>query len=203
MKRTALIAGIVFIATLSVALYSLVGLSRGATEKRTDRALYLAESASVRKAADLMARRGLTSEARLALQLLLSGIWRAATPEDGYLATSERQGNTPYAYTLSSGKHPSAIVLAPRFFTETSPTARAALLIHEMGHYQAYVRTGHSDEYDGYKPEYDTHIRLGLGETDSLPYFSMLDGVVEYVVPRDKSYKTKAEVQAYITQSGS
>jgi hypothetical protein len=141
------------------------------------------------------------SEATQATQIERIGLWHAASPTDGYLKRAEQAGDTPFAYTLSSGHHPSAIVLAPRFFTETTPTARAALMIHEMGHYRAYVQTGHSDEYDGYKAEYDTHTKLGLGESDGLTYFSMLDGVVENVAPRLPVYKTYPDVQGYIQQS--
>jgi hypothetical protein len=130
------------------------------------------------------------------------GIWVRAFPNDRYLKTAEQNGDTPYAYTLSAGKHPSAIVLAPRFFTESlTMPSRASLMIHEMGHYEAYVATGKSDEYDGYKTQYDAAQKLGLGESDGLIYFMMLDGVTQYVVPRDPSYGRKADVQKYARES--
>src|SRR3569833_159438 len=131
-----------------------------------------------------MAEVGLKDDAALGKELLDKHILKAATPDDVYLKGSEKEGNTPYAYTLSDGKQPSAMVLAPRFFTEATPLGRCALLIHEFGHYRAYVATGKSDEVDGYKVEYDKHKQLGLTQDDGLVYFSMLDGVVEYVVPK-------------------
>jgi hypothetical protein len=103
---------------------------------------------AVRDAANLMAAHGLADDANLTKSLLDKHIWKAAADHDKYLADSEKAGFTPYAYTLSDGKHPSAIVLAPRFFTEATPTGRAALMIHELGHYKAYVATGKSDETD-------------------------------------------------------
>ena len=143
---------------------------------------------------------GLVDDARLAKDLLAKKIWKAATVDDQYLKDSEKAGFTPYAYTLSDGKQPSAIVLGPRYFTEATPNGRSALMIHELGHYRAYVATGKSDETDGYKVEYDTHAKLGLTESDGLVYFSMLDGVEEYVVPKFPVYKTYADVKAYMNQ---
>jgi len=152
------------------------------------------------QAVDLMRRKGLDGQADLADSLLSRGIWRAAGPTDAYLKQSEASGDTPYAYTLSSGHTPSAIVLGPRFFNTINNTTAgcAAVMIHEMGHYQAYVKTGKSTEYDGYKAEYDTHNRIGLSPADGLVYFSMLDGVAEYVVPRDQSYRAKPDIADYL-----
>jgi hypothetical protein len=149
----------------------------------------------------LMRKDDLGDQADLAVKLLAKGIWRLASPDDRYMADAERQGDTPFAYTLSAGHQPSAIVLAPRFFTETDgPTDRAALMVHEMGHYQAYVATGRSTEYDGYKAEYDANAKLGL--TGGLIYFAMLDGVSEYVVPIDPSYAKKKDVADYMKSPG-
>src|SRR5437868_6200237 len=121
---------------------------------------------SVQAAVDKMASVGLSDDVKLGGELLSKHIIKAATPDDVYMKGSEKAGDTPYAYTLSDGKQPSAIVLAPRFFTEATPIGRAALLIHEFGHYRAYVATGKSDEVDGYKVEYDKHKQLGLTESD-------------------------------------
>jgi len=156
--------------------------------------------ASVQSALDTMKSVGLSDDSKLGSELLSKHILKAATPDDVYFKQSEKEGNTPYAYTLSDGKQPSAIVLAPRFFSEATPTGRAALLIHEFGHYRAYVATGKSDEVDGYKVEYDEHNQLGLSETDGLVYFSMLDGVVEYVIAKYPKYKGYADVKAYNSQ---
>lgn len=156
---------------------------------------------AVEDAAKLMASRGLADDAVLTNQLLAKGIWKAARPDDPYMKASEKSGDTPYAYTLSDGKHPSAIVLASRFFTEATPTGRAAVMVHELGHYRAYVATGKSDETDGYKAEYDKHAKLGLTQDDGLVYFSMLDGVQEYVVPKYPAYKNYPDVKQYMTQS--
>jgi hypothetical protein len=185
-----------------ITIFSVLAIARALKPPpRVDHALNAEESKTIEDAIALMRTRGLTSEATQATQIERIGLWHAASPTDGYLKRAEQAGDTPFAYTLSSGHHPSAIVLAPRFFTETTPTARAALMIHEMGHYRAYVQTGHSDEYDGYKAEYDTHTKLGMGESDGLTYFSMLDGVVENVAPRLPVYKTYPDVQGYIQQS--
>ena len=75
-------------------------------------------------------------------------------------------------------------------------------MIHEMGHVRAYLKTGRSEEYDGYKREYDTHARLGLTERDGLTYFALLDGVTEYVLPRAPAYKSRPDIKAYLAQSG-
>ena len=162
------------------------------------RPMTAAERAMVTGAADLMARKGLKDESALTTSLLGKGIWRSAAPDDIYMTQAEKDGGTPYAYTLSDGKQPSAIVLAPRFFTETTETARASLMLHELGHYRAYVKSGVSDETDGYKAQYDANKKLGLGEVDSLPYFALLDGVVEYVVPKYPEYKTYPNVKGYM-----
>jgi hypothetical protein len=154
----------------------------------------------VDKAIGLMASTGLSSDSMLGIDLMNKHIIKAATPDDVYMKGSEKAGDTPYAYTLSDGKQPSTIVLAPRFFTEATDIGRAALLVHEFGHYRAYVATGKSDEVDGYKVEYDKHKQLGLTEADGLVYFSMLDGVVEYVVPKYPKYKDFADVKAYNSQ---
>ena len=163
-------------------------------------------SAGERKTLDAdaayMNAHGLNHFGALAKQLADSGIWMDANDGDRYLRGAEQNGDTPYAYTLSGGKHPSAIVLAPRFFAENlSDASRASLMIHEMGHYEAYVATGKSDEYDGYKTQYDTSAKLGLTEADGITYFMMLDGVEQYVVPRDASYAQKPNVKEYIEQS--
>ncbi len=201
-KKPTIVFVCVFCLTgLGAMLLGVVAVSHLLRPQRTDRPLTASEKSTVQDAVTLIHQHGLTMQSELAEQLMTKGIWRAATDQDPYLKASEKNGDTPFAYTLSSGKHPRAIVLAPRFFTETTPTARAALMLHEMGHYQAYVRTGRSDEYDGYKAEYDTHTQIGLTEDDSLTYFAMLDGVVEYVIPRDKSYKSRPDVQAYIAES--
>lgn len=149
-----------------------------------------------------MAAHKLPHFSELSERLAARGIWVKATPDDVYLKQAEKNGDTPYAYTLSSGKSPSAIVLASRFFTEDlSPASRASLMVHEMGHYEAYVATGKSDEFDGYKTQYDVAKKLGLSETDGIIYFMMLDGVEEYVVPRDHSYADKPDVKAYMAES--
>lgn len=190
-----------FILLSAVTIFGVVTVARSLAPKRTDRKLSASETATVRAAVARMRQATLTDEAALAETLTAAGIWRAATVSDPYLKQAEASGGTPYAYTLADGKVVQAVVLAPRFFTEATRNGRAALMIHEMGHYRAYVATGKSDEFDGYKREYDTHGQLGLGETDSLVYFSMLDGVVEYVVPRLPAYKAKADVKAFIDQT--
>ena len=194
------LTALVLIAT-GITVFSVFAIARALNLPRSDRPLRGSEADAVRAAILLMRTRGLPQEAALAAQIDRRGLWRAASPDDRYLKGSEQAGDTPFAYTLSSGHHPCAIVLAPRFFTDTTPTARAALMIHEMGHYRAYVQTGRSTEFDGYKAEYDTHAKLGLGETDSLTYFSMLDGVQEFVAPRLPVYKTYPDVADYIKQS--
>lgn len=189
---------VAFLLAAAIAAFGLFAIARSTKSQQMGQPLTAAESQAVHAAIDLMRSKGLTKQADLAAQIDKKGIWRAASPNDPYMKQSEADHNTPFAYTLSTSRHPSAIVLAARFFTETTPTARAALMIHEMGHYQAYVKTGHSDEFDGYKAEYDTHKQLGLTETDGLTYFSMLDGVVEYVVPRLPIYKTYPDVKEYM-----
>jgi hypothetical protein len=146
-----------------------------------------------------MQARGITSDADLGNKLLKAGIWRAALPDDKYIAGAEKSGDTPFAYTLSPGRKPVAIVLASRFFNTATAVGQAAVMIHEMGHYKAYVRSGASTEYDGYKEEYDNYPRLGLSEADGLVYFSMLDGTAEYVVPRDKSYSSRPDLKQFLT----
>jgi hypothetical protein len=158
------------------------------------------EAAQVRTSIGILHKQRLSDDEKLASTLLKSGTWKAATPQDVYMKSAESQGDTPFAYTLSNGHHPSAIVLASRFFTDTTDTGRAAIMIHEMGHYRAYVAHGQSTEYDGYKAEYDKSKKLGLSERDGLVYFGMLDGVEEYVVPIDKSYAQYPDVKAYINQ---
>lgn len=155
---------------------------------------------TVEDAVAKMTSSGLVDDGKLGKDLLARHIIKAARPDDQYMAYSEKSGDTPYAYTLSAGKTPSAIVLADRFFTQTTQTGRAALLVHEFGHYRAYVATGRSDEVDGYKAEYDKHAKLGLTDADGLVYFSMLDGVVQYVVPKYPAYKNYPDVNKYINQ---
>ena len=186
------------LACLGVIGFGLLALARTPAPQRTDRALPEGEDGAIQSATTLMRQRKLAPEAALAVQIERRGQWRAATADDPYLKQAEQGGDTPFAYTLADGHHPTAIVLAPRFFSDTTPTARAALMIHEMAHYQAYVKSGRSDEFDGYKAEYDAHDTLGLGEGDGLTYFAMLDGVVEYVVPRDPSYKKRPDVKGYM-----
>jgi hypothetical protein len=161
------------------------------------------QRAAVTAAITLMQKKGLKSFVKLANDIDSQGKWRAASSTDQYLAESEKSGDTPFAYTLPDSAHPHrpvAIVLAPRFFTDADPVAQAALMIHEMGHWAAFVKTGKSTEYDGYKTEFDNHRKIGLTSQDSLTYFMMLDGVVENVVPRDKSYAKDPEIVAYNKQ---
>ena len=163
-------------------------------------ALSPAQQASVESAIGLMKSKGLISFVKLATQIDNAGKWRAALPDDQYLAASQSSGDTPYAYTLPDSAHPHqpiAVVLAPRFFGEADQRAEAALMIHEMGHWMAFVKTGQSTEYDGYKTEFDNHKKIGLTSDDGLTYFSMLDGVEQNVVPRDKSYAKQPEIIAY------
>lgn len=155
--------------------------------------------------ADIAAMRSakLPDLAKLASRLMAAGEIRAALPDDQWLAGAEKAGDTPYAYTLpnpSAPKSPIAIVLAPRFFDAT-PKAQTSLLIHEMGHWRAFVATGASTEFDGYKLEYDTYRKVGLSESDGLTYFAMLDGVVQYVVPKLPSYGKQADIKAYEASS--
>ncbi|MCW3062494.1 MAG: hypothetical protein JWQ02_4315 [Capsulimonas sp.] len=172
--------------------------SKSHSAAQMGRPMTATERAMVTKAAELMAKKGLKEEATLTTSLLGKGIWRSATDTDIYMKQAEQDGGTPYAYTLSEGKNPSAIVLAPRFFNETTETARASLMLHELGHYRVYVKTGRSDETDGYKAQYDENKKLGMGEESSLPYFAMLDGVVEYVVPKYPEYKNFSDVKGYM-----
>ena len=197
-----IIAVLVAAGLLGITLGAL-SLKRALLPGRSDLPLTPAQAAAVQAALTLMRQRGLTSDAAFGTMLLRQGQWRAASATDAYLAQSERSGDTPYAYTLADGKRIEAVVLAPRFFTETTPLGRAALMIHEMGHVRAYQKTGQSTEYDGYKREYDTHSQLGLTDADGLVYWSMLDGVVEYVVPRAPAYKNRPDVQDYLKQSSS
>lgn len=189
-----------FLAGLSFSVFCALSFAKAATPKRTDRPLLPTEAAIVQTALTLMHERGLTDEAALGHRIQQRGLWRAATPDDPYMHDAEKAGDTPFAYTLPENRRPVAIVLAPRFFSDTTPTARAAVLIHEMAHYRAYYAKRNSDEFDGYKAEYDTHTKLGLTEADGLTYFAMLDGVAEYVVPRLPEYKTFADVKAYMTE---
>lgn len=164
-----------------------------------------AQAKTVSDAIALMRKKGLGTWADQAATLNKAGQWKAAKPDDPYLAASEKAGDTPFAYTLPDDKHPHSpieIVLAPRFFTDADPTAEAALMIHEMGHWRAFVKNGSSTEYDGYKTEYDTHKQLGFGEDDGLAYWAMLDGVVQYVVPKAPAYKNYPDVKSYIEQPG-
>lgn len=186
------------LACVGVIAFGLLALARTPAPQRTDRALSEREDEPIQAAAALLRQRRLTSEAALVVQIERRGQWRAATPDDPYLKQAEQSGDTPFAYTLADGHHPTAIVLAPRFFADTTPTARAALMIHELAHYRAYVKSGRSDEFDGYKAEYDTHDTLGLGEGDGLTYFALLDGVVEYVAPRLPAYKKRPDIKGYM-----
>lgn len=164
-----------------------------------------AQANQVSDAIALMRKKGLSSWADQATTLEKAGLWKEAKPNDPYIAGSEKAGDTPFAYTLPDDKHPHSpieIVLAPRFFTDADTTAEAALMIHEMGHWRAFVKNGSSTEYDGYKAEYDTHNQLGFGQNDGLAYWAMLDGVVQYVVPRAPAYKRFPDVKNYIDQPG-
>lgn len=189
------------LACVGVIVSGLLALARDAQPTHTDRPLTHAEASAIDAAIGLMRRQRLLNEATLATEIERKGQWRAAREGDRYLVQAEKNGDTPYAYTLANGHHPTAVVLAPRFFTDTTPTGRAALLLHEMGHYRAYVRTGRSDEFDGYKAEYDANEKLRLSKDDGLVYFSMLDGVAEYVAPRLPAYKKFPDVKGYIDQS--
>jgi hypothetical protein len=100
------------------------------TPSRSDLPLTPPQASAVRAALALMRQRGLTDDAAFGAAQLAQGHWRAASSTDTYIAGAERAGDTPYAYTLADGKAVRAIVLAPRFFTETTPAARAALMIH-------------------------------------------------------------------------
>lgn len=163
------------------------------------------ETQQVKAAIALMREKHLADQANMAAGLEKEGKWVAARPNDPYIAQSEKAGDTPFAYTLPDDNHPHSpikIVLASRFFTDADTTAEAALMIHEMGHWKAFVANGSSTEYDGYKAEYDTHNQLGFGQNDGLAYFAMLDGVVQNVVPRDPSYKTYPDVKNYMAQPG-
>jgi len=164
-------------------------------------ALSTSQTAQLQSEIVMMKKAGLNDDSKLAARLLAQGIWQASAPDDAYLKGAEADGDTPFAYTLSSGHHPSAIVLAPRFFTDATDIGRAAFMIHEMGHYRAYVATGKSTEFDGYKAEYDKAKQIGLSDKDGIVYFGMLDGVGEYVVPIDKSYANKPDIKAYLNDS--
>ena len=194
-------AAFIVIACLVGLTLGIVSVKRALIPARTDRPLAASQTAAVLTAISLIQRRGLAADAALATTLRQQGKWRAASPSDVYIAQAERGGDTPFAYTLAHGTAIVAVVLAPRFFTDTTPTARAALMIHEMGHVRAYLTTGRSGEYDGYKREYDTYARLGLTERDGLTYFAMLDGVAQYVLPRAPAYKTRPDIKAYLAQS--
>jgi hypothetical protein len=190
--------GIFVLATLAALTWIVSARSLGG---RTDLPLSQSQREEVAAGIALIQSKGLTTDAALATQLLQQGIWRAASPKDAYIRMAEDGGDTPFAYTLSGGHHPEAIVLAARFFDQsTTDTGRAALMIHEMGHYRAYVMNGKSTEYDGYKAEYDKSKRLGLSDKDGMVYFGMLDGVAEYVVPFDSSYGKKPDVKNYMDQ---
>lgn len=196
-----LIIAIVVAACLAGITLGALSIKQALVPDRSDLSLTTAQKTTVQSALALMRQRGLSAEAALGTNLLRQGKWRASSSHDAYIAQSERSGDTPYAYTLAEGKHIEAIVLAPRFFTETTPTGRAALMIHEMGHVRAYQKSGQSTEYDGYKEEYDTHVQLGLTDADGLVYWSMLDGTAEYVVPRDPSDKNRPDVQDYLKKA--
>ena len=154
---------------------------------------------TVQDAINAMKSSGLLEDSLLASTLLRDGIWRAASTDDPYIGGAEKSGDTPFAYTLSPGHKPIAIVFAARFFNSTTQLARAAVMIHEIGHYKAYVKTGRSDEYDGYKEEYDNYRKLGLSEKDGLVYFAMLDGTAQYVVPRVRSYASHPDLAQFMT----
>jgi hypothetical protein len=161
------------------------------------------QHAAISSAIELMDSSGLARFAGLARQIDRAGEWRAALPNDQYLAASEKSGDTPFAYTLPDPSHPYqpiAIVLAPRFFTDADERAQAALMVHEMGHWLAFLKKGKSTEYDGYKTEFDNHKALGLTSDDGLTYYAMLDGVEQNVVPIDKSYAKQSEIVAYNNQ---
>lgn len=190
-----------FILLSAVTIFGVVTVARSLAPKRTDRKLLAGETATVRAAVARMRQATLADEAARAETLATAGLWRAATGSDPYLKQAEASDGTPFAYTLADGRKVQAVVLAPRFFTETTPNGRAALMIHELGHVKAYQSIGKSDEFDGYKLQYDTHTKLGLGERDSLVYFSMLDGVVEYVAPRLPTYKSRPDVKDFLAQT--
>ncbi|HEY3331210.1 MAG TPA: hypothetical protein VGK19_14370 [Capsulimonadaceae bacterium] len=164
------------------------------------------ERASIAAAVMLLTERDCKEWARAVIELQRGASVRVALPQDIYIATEEKNDGTPYAYTLpdesprkrgAKSVRPIAIVLAPRFFTAT-PASQAALLVHECAHWRAYLIRGASDEYDGYKAEYDAAMKIGLDESDGLPYFSLIDGVVENVIKRNPEYRDKANVKAYM-----
>jgi hypothetical protein len=191
---------------LSIVLLSAMLLSSCHPDSsgRAGTSLSSAQSQAVTTALTKIRSSGLKNYADLGDNLNSHGQWMLAASNDPYIAGSEKNGDTPFAYTLPDDKNPKqpiAIVLAPRFFTDADPTAQAALMVHEMGHWMAFQRQGSSTEYDGYKAEFDAHKQLGLTESDGLVYTFMLDGVVENVVPIDKSYAKKPEVAAYIKES--
>jgi hypothetical protein len=162
--------------------------------------------ASVKSALTLIRNAGLKTYADLGDNLLAQNQWQAALPNDPFIAQAEKGGDTPFAYTLPDNSHPKqpiAIILAGRFFIDADPTAQAALMVHELGHWMAFQRQGSSTEYDGYKAEFDSHKALGLTSADGLVYTFMLDGVDQYVVPIDKSYAKNPEVAEYIKESSS
>jgi hypothetical protein len=135
-----------------------------------------------------------------------AGKIRVGTTDDTYFSQEEQNGDTPYAYTLPTEptmarpfgpQTPIVIVLAPRWF-DTTTRAQASLLVHEAGHWKAYLKSGMSDEYDGYKAQYDANAYIGLAQSDGLPYFCMLDGVAENVVKRAPEYAKRPDVADYI-----
>jgi hypothetical protein len=203
-KRPVWILPVAIFIVLSVSLpgckTNAAGMASHLGSSQAGRPLTTEERKTVMEAIGVMAVHGLPDQAKLADDLLTRHMWRAALPNDEYLAVSEKQGYTPYAYTLSDGKHPNAIVLGPKYFKEADTVGRASLMLHEMGHYMAYIRTGRSDEVDGYKAQYDTHTKIGLSERDGLVYFSMLDGVEQYVIAKYPKYAQFPDVKAYIKQ---
>ena len=186
-------------AIIALALLS-ISIASSSQDAPAGRVLSPDESTKVRATVRIMADAKLSALSTLAAALLSSGKIFAAAKDDPWFASAESSGDTPYAYTMPDSSHPrqpTAIVLAPRYFAAT-PRAQAALLIHELGHWQAFRARGSSTEFDGYKLEYDTASRIGLTERDGLTYFAMLDGVVQYVVPRAPAYAKRADVAEYI-----
>ncbi len=194
--------------TLSIATL-LVCLAHATADSVSDlpgRCPTKAEAAAVLNATKYLYERKANAWANLIRLIDKAGKIRVGTDDDTYFAQETKNGDTPYAYTLPTEptlarpfgpQFPVAIVLAPKWF-DTSLRSRASLLVHEAGHWKAYLVKGLSDEYDGYKAQYDANPLIGLDQSDSLPYFCMLDGVAENVVKRAPEYGKKPDVADYI-----
>ncbi len=188
---------LVLLATLLSVGWAAVG---ACAQTLPGRAATADEARTINEASALIHTKKVVPYDALCGQLIAQGRIRPAVADDPWLKEAEASGGTPFAYTMPDDAHPHqplAIVLAPRFFTATTPAARGSILVHELGHWMAFVKRGSSTEYDGYKAEFDTHKQIGLTDTGGLTYYMMCDGVVEYVVPRDKTYAKDPEIIAY------